>query len=148
MKLMEAWLLIGPQLKVGELGRARRPLAGLWGYSVVLCASSSITRSPSGESAMARELRHGTPTLNSSSRLSRLTLMEGISKLKRSANGWRGMAARGGGHVMKTSRTNMIMVRWKGNMMVRVMKKDKGEKKGKQIKFLVQHLRKSQRGLV
>lgn len=144
---MEAWLLIGPQLKVGELGRARRPLAGLWGYSVVLCDSSSIMRSPSGESAMARELRQGAPTLNSSSRLSRLTLMEGISKLKRSADGWQGMAARVR-HVMKTSRTNMIMVRWRRNMMVRMMKKDKGEKKGKQIKFLVQHLRKSQRRLV
>lgn len=43
---------------------------------------------------------------------------------------------------------NMIMVRWRRNMMVRMMVKDKGEKKGKQIKFLVQHLRKSQRGLV
>lgn len=101
---MEAWLLIEPQLKVGELGRARRPVAGLWGYSVVLCASSSITCSPSGESAMARELRHGAPTLNSSSRLSRLTLMEGISKLKRSADGWQGMVVRGR-HVMRTSRT-------------------------------------------
>lgn len=109
--LMKAWLLIGPQLKVGELGRARRPLAGLWGYRVVLC-DSSITRSPSGESAMTRELRHGAPTLNSSSRLSRLTLMEGISKLKRSADGWQGMAVRVR-HVMKTSRTNMIMVRWR-----------------------------------
>lgn len=33
-------------------------------------------------------------------------------------------------------------------MLVRMMEKDKGEKKGKQIKFLVQYLRKSQRGLV
>lgn len=33
-------------------------------------------------------------------------------------------------------------------MLVRMMEKDKGEKKAKQIKFLVQYLRKSQCGLV
>lgn len=33
-------------------------------------------------------------------------------------------------------------------MMVRIMEKDKGEKKEKQIKYLVQHLRKSQRELI
>lgn len=59
-------------------------LGGLKGHSVVLWPSSSDTESPSGELTAARELRHGT-TLNSSNRLSRLTLIEGISKLKKSA---------------------------------------------------------------
>lgn len=68
------------------LGEAGMLLGGLRGHSVVLWPSSSDTDSPSGELTAAKKLRRGT-TLNSSNRLSRLTLMEGISKLKKSAIG-------------------------------------------------------------
>ncbi len=63
------------------LGESGMLLGGLRGHIVVLWPSSSDTDSPSGELTEAKKLRHGA-TLNSSNRLSRLTLMEGMSKLK------------------------------------------------------------------
>lgn len=88
-------LVVGRALAEDGLGRAGLLLAGLRGYSVVLWDSSSVRGSPSGEwSSTAMELRQVAPTLNSSSRLSRLTLMEGISKLKRSADIMAAMAVK------------------------------------------------------
>ena len=59
-------------------GAGKLRCLGVIGHRVVLWGSSSGTASPSGESVTARNLLQGAP-LNSSMRLSRLTLMEGIS---------------------------------------------------------------------